>query len=396
MRYILTKNNKTLSAVLMAVGAAAIAYGLFTDTHRTWPSLLLGCFFILAMALAGTFFLAVQYVAEVGWTAALLRILQAFGTYIPYAGVFMILIFIFGHHDIYHWTHEHLYERFLEDGKTPNPEFDAILLGKRGYLNIPFFLGRMIGYFLLWTGLSYLLRKESILEDLDGDIKRHKKMIKLSAIFLVTFLVTSSTSAWDFIMSTDPHWFSTLFGWYTFASLFVTGLAGITLVTIYLKKQGYLENVNENHLHDLGKFMFAFSIFWTYLWFAQFMLIWYANLPEEIAYFLARFAHYKPLFIANFCINFFIPFLVMMTRDAKRKTNALIFVSIAILIGHWIDMFLMIIPSVGTHGTIGIVEIGSTLFFGGVFIGVVFRALAKVPLTPQKHPMLEESVHFHI
>ncbi len=399
MRYIFTKNNKTLSIALMVVGILSIAYGfaMNEEHHRAWSSLLLGNYYFLSIALAGTFFLAVQYVAEVGWSAGLKRVFEAIGSFIPYGGGLMLLIFLLGHHDLYHWTHHELFQKFLEDGKTPNPEYDAILAGKSGFLNIPFFTIRMVAYVLIWTIFTKLLRKESTLMDLDGDIKRHKRMIKFSAIYLVLYLVTSSTSAWDFIMSTDPHFFSTLFGWYTFASLFVSGLAAMTLLTIFLKKKGYLEQINENHLHDLGKWMFAFSIFWTYLWFAQFMLIWYANLPEEIAYFIARFANYKGLFIANFCINFFVPFLALMSRDSKRKTNLLIFVAFAILIGHWIDMFLMIMPStVGAHWGIGISEIGTTIFFAGLFIWVVLKTLTKAPLVPLNHPMIGESNHFHI
>lgn len=390
MRYNFTKNNKTLAFAMMAIGVIGVAYGFITDEHKAWASLLLGNFYFMAIALAGTFFLAIQYVAEVGWSAGLIRIFQAQGSYIPYAGIAMLLIFILGHHDLYHWTHHELVEK-------GSPEYDEILAGKSGYLNIPFFVTRMVAYFLIWTVCTLSLRKHSVQEDLDGDIKHHKKMIRISATFLVLFAVTSSTSAWDFIMSIDPHWYSTLFGWYTFASLFVSGLAMITLLTIYLKKQGYLENINNNHLHDLGKFMFAFSIFWTYLWFAQFMLIWYANLPEEITYFLARFANYKWLFIANFCINFFVPFLTLMSRDSKRKIQLLTFAACVILIGHWIDMFLMIMPgAVGAHWSIGIAEIGTTIGFGGIFLFVTLKALSKAPLVAQKHPMGGESIHHHI
>jgi hypothetical protein len=176
MRYNFTKNNKTLAFILIGIGFLCVVAGFFTDPHRTWASLLLGNFFFMALALAGTFFLSVQYVAEVGWSASLIRVFQSVGTYLPYAGIFMLLIFIFGHHDLYHWTHHHLYEKFLADGKTPNPEYDPILDGKHGYLNIPFFLIRMVLYFAIWIGLTHLLRKESVLEDLDGDIRRHKKI----------------------------------------------------------------------------------------------------------------------------------------------------------------------------------------------------------------------------
>jgi hypothetical protein len=170
-------------------------------------------------------------------------------------------------------------------------------------------------------------------------------------------------------------------------------------LVIYLKRNGYLPNVNDNHIHDLGKFMFAFSVFWTYLWFAQFMLIWYANLPEEVAYFVARQSpEFKPLWLMNVVINFLCPFLILMARDSKRADWTVVFVGCLLLMGHWLDVYLMIMPgTVGSaHAHIGFVEIGTTLFFAGLFLWVFFNSLSKAAVVPQKHPMLEESYHFHV
>ncbi len=388
--YTVTKNNKTLAIVLIVIGVLSIAYGFATNGVRAWASLLLGNFYLMAIALASLFFVAFQYVANVGWSAVIKRIPMAISQYIPIAGVFMLLIFIFGHHTLYSWTHPENYD-------VNSDHFDHILAGKTGYLNMPFFIIRMVLYFVIWGGFAYLLRRESMMEDIEGGVTRWKRNFRYSAIFLVLFAVTSSTSAWDFIMSIEAHWFSTLFGWYVFAGLFVSGLTVLTLLIIYLKKQGYLPEVNENHIHNLGLFMFAFSIFWTYLWFSQFMLIWYANLPEEVTYFMIRQDHYRVLFISNFVINFVCPFLVMLTRDAKRKMKVLVVTGILMLIGHWIDTYLMIMPgTVGHDWTIGITEIGTTCFFVGVFLWVTFANLAKAPLIARNHPMIEESLHHHI
>jgi amino acid permease len=213
----------------------------------------------------------------------------------------------------------------------------------------------------------------------------------------VAFAVTSSTAAWDFIMSIDTHWFSTLFGWYTFAGMFISAIAVMNFILAYNVKKGNMPFITEHHLHDAGKFMFAFSIFWTYLWFAQFMLIWYANIPEEVTYFMVRFDHYRELFIANFLINFIAPFLVLMTRDAKRKLNLLMIISVVIFIGHWIDVFLMVTPGVvKEHWHIGWMEIGTTIGFLGMFMYVVQNALSKAPLLREKHPYLQESLHHNI
>lgn len=389
--YSVTKNNKMLSLGMIGIGIAGIAYGFASDVTRTWASLLHGNFYLLAIALAGLFFYALQFAAEVGWSAGILRIPLAMAQYLPYACGFLILIFLFGHHDIYHWTHPQLYDK-------ASPEFDKILFGKQAFLNIPFFVIRLVLYGLIWAGSAIMLRKYALEEDKIGGTENYWKSSKLAHVFLVLFAVTSSTGAWDILMSIDAHWFSTLFGWYVFAGMFVTGMTVLGMFTIYLKRNGYLPKVNENHLHDIGKFMFAFSVFWTYLWFSQFMLIWYANLPEEVAYYaLRQTPHFKPIFIMNFLINFFVPFLTLMTRDAKRKENALIVAGILMIIGHWLDVWLIIMPGImGTHAHIGIVEICSTLFFGGLFLWVFFNAFSKAPVVAEKHPMIEESYHFQV
>jgi hypothetical protein len=390
MNYVITKNNKTLSFVLMGVGILSIVYGFATDSLRAWGSLLMSNFYVMAIALAGVFFLAVQYVAEVGWSVQIKRVLMAMGTYLPFAGAFLILIFVVGHHDLYFWTHHEYYDK-------ASPDYDKILDGKKAFLNVPFYVIRLVLYAGIWSYFALMLRKESLKEDIEGGVLNYKKSVKLSAIFLVLFAVSSSTSAWDILMSIDAHWFSTLFGWYTFAGMFVSGLTVIAMLVVYLKRNGYLQNVNDSHIHDMGKFMFAFSIFWTYLWFSQFMLIWYANLPEEVAYFAFRQDHFRVIFVLNFLINFFCPFLILMTRDSKRIKGLLLFIGSIMLIGHWLDVYLIVMPGVvGEHATIGITEVGTTCFFAGLFLYVFFNSLSKAPLVPKNHPMLGESLHHQI
>ena len=218
-----------------------------------------------------------------------------------------------------------------------------------------------------------------------------------SGWFLVFFAVTSSTMAWDWVMSIDPHWFSTLFGWYVFSGMFVTGLTMITLISIHLKRNGYFQHINENHLHDLGKFMFGVSVFWAYLWTSQFLLIWYANIPEEVTYFQDRWENYKVLWVTNLVINFIFPFLVLMSRDAKRNMAYLVVAGVAILCGHWLDVYLMIMPgTVKANYGIGLLEIGMFAGFAGLFGYVTLNALTKAALVPKNHPFVEEASHHHI
>ena len=242
----------------------------------------------------------------------------------------------------------------------------------------------------------YFSRKFSLAQDKANDIVNHKRNFKISAAFLVFYIVTESIMSWDWIMSIDPHWFSTLFGWYVFASMFVTAISVIALITIYLKSEGYLDFVNDSHIHDLAKFMFGISIFWTYLWFSQFMLIWYSNIPEEVTYFMTRIEDYSLPFWGMIVLNFLFPLLVIMNSDYKRMNLIVSTVGIVIVIGHYIDIFNMIMPSaVGDKWFIGIPEIGGFMFFLGLFIYVVFHELQKAPLLAKGDPFVDESKSFH-
>ncbi len=389
--YTLTKSNKTIPMIMMAIGVIAIVTGFMTDPTRAWAVLLQNNFYFTAIGLCGTFFVAFQYVAQAGWATGILRVPEAMGGFMKYGAIGMILIFFLGHDHLYFWTHAQYYD--------PNsPEYDHILVGKHGFLNIPFFSVRMILYFVIWVGFTMLMRRESLKSDIDGaGLDHFRKNVKYGATFLVLFAVTSSTSAWDFLMSIDSHWFSTLFGWYTFIGLFVSGLAVMCMFILYLKMKGYMQHVNDNHLHDVGKFMFAFSIFWTYLWFSQFMLIWYANLPEEVVYFKVRWENYRTMWIGNFLINFIAPFLVLMTRDAKRQVIILWVGGIIIFLGHWIDVFVMVMPgTVGRYWHLGFIEFGTMIGYLGLFIWSTLSELSKAPLVAKNHPMLQETLHHHI
>ena len=277
--------------------------------------------------------------------------------------------------------------------------FDSIIAGKDWYLNTPFYIARMVVFFVVWIALFMVMKKRMLAEDLDTDTNQWYKLRGLSAIFLVFFAYSSSMAAWDWIMSIDPHWFSTMFGWYVFASWWVSGLALIAFIAVLLKENGYLKIVNENHLHDLGKFIWGFSIFWTYIWFSQFLLIYYANIPEETIYFIERLHSYTYVgyFFINLILNFFLPFLLLMTRQAKRHSRILKVVCPIIIFGHWIDFFLMVTPgTMKDNGGFGLLEIGTILIFGSAFLFVVLSNLAKHPLIAKNHPMLEESLHHHI
>lgn len=374
-----------------AEGAAEHASSWMT---RIWANIWVNSVYFTGIAVIGMFFMSYNYLAEAGWSAVFKRIPEAMPAFLPVTGVIMLITFFFGGHDIFHWTHEGLYE-------VGGPEYDSIIAGKRGFLNTPFFVGRLIFYFVAWYILWRILRAASLREDEIGGTTNYYKSIRYGTAFLVIFAVTSSTSAWDFVMSIDTHWYSTMFGWYTLASWHVSGLAVICLTVVSLRDMGYLRAVNNSHLRDLGKFVFAFSIFWTYVWFSQFLLIYYANIPEEAIYYKERFNGYGGVFKAPFFVtlflNFFFPFLVLMTRDAKATPAILKVACWSVLIGHYFDFWMTIMPgTVGAGAGFGPVEFGFILLFTCAFIWSVSSQLTKANLIPVNHPMLEESLHHDI
>jgi len=371
-------------------GAGAHHEGSPAWLKRVLVSLWHSNVFFVGVSVVGTVWMAIQYVAYAGWSVMVKRIAEAFSAWLLPGSIIMLVVFFLGRHDIFHWTHEGIMDK-------TSPNYDAIIAGKSGFLNLPFYLIRMVAYLGIWWFFSERLRKLSLAEDLNGGTAYFHKSITVAAMFLVLFAVTSSMAAWDWVMSVDTHWFSTMFGWYVFASWWVSGIAGITLTAIFLRQNGYLRFLNEGHLHDLGKLMFGFSIFWTYVWFAQFMLIWYANLPEESVYFNQRLGgwegRYTWMFFFNLFINFVFPFLGLMTRDAKRQMIMLKIVCIAILVGHWSDFYLMLMPGTMKGDNGFLIELGIFAIFAGSFLLLMTRRLASAPLVPVNHPFLDESVH---
>ncbi|HYG51439.1 MAG TPA: quinol:cytochrome C oxidoreductase, partial [Flavobacteriales bacterium] len=255
---------------------------------------------------------------------------------------------------------------------------------------------RTIVYIGTYMIFLMAFKKRSRQEDLEGGTRIHFINYKKGALFLVFFAVFSSTQAWDWLMSLDTHWYSTLFGWYTFAGMWVSAIIVFIMITLYLKSKDKLEHVNESHLHDLGKWMFAISFLWSYLFFFQYMLIWYANVPEEITYYQFRYENYKAIYWIMFVINFTLPMVILMSRDAKRNPKILIGIGSIIFVGHWLDVFVMVMPAtMFKNWQFSWMEIGMFLLFLGAFIFVVLRALSKQPLSVKHHPYLEESMNHH-
>jgi hypothetical protein len=354
--------------------------------NRPYSALYVAALFFMMIALGALAFYAIQYASQAGWSPVLFRVMEAITYYLLPGALIVLGIALWAGPHIFIWM---------------DPEVvahDVLIQAKESWLNKPWFTIRALIFISGWSAYRYFSRKFSLAQDQAdiNDNRNFKKNFRISAAFLVFYIYTESMMSWDWIMSVDPHWFSTLFGWYVFASMFVSGITVIALITIYLKSKGLMEFVNDSHLHDLAKFMFAISIFWTYLWFSQFMLIWYANIPEEVTYFVTRIEDYNLPFFGMLVMNFIFPFLVLMNSDYKRIPWFIVMAGIVILIGHYVDVFNMIMPAtVGDRWSIGLPELSAVALFLGLFLLLVFYALSKAPLLPKGNPFIKESEHFH-
>ncbi len=371
--------------VFAMIGVATFLAGLRVDPDRIWASFLLNHFYFMSLGLGGIFFASIQWVTGAMWSAPVRRLSEALSAYLPVVAVsFAILCFGIPH--LYLWSH------------PQHVQGDLVLQGKSGYLSSGFFMVRNFLAIAIWLFLTHKMVRNSIAQDQDGNYKWTAKNRVLAPGFLILFGVTFTMASFDQLMSLDPHWFSTMFGIYCFSGLFYSTLAAICLLTVYLKSRGKLDGIiNENHFHDLGKFMFAFTVFWAYIAFSQFMLIWYANLPEETGYFLHRFhGNWKGVSLFLLAGKFLLPFFILLPREAKRCPTLLAWVGVFMLIAQWVDVLWMIQPEFFAEGPrVGWQELGVALGFLGVFGLAVFRFLAKNNIVAIGDPRLSESVFHH-
>ncbi len=405
----------------MILGLLCMLITFFKDDElhtRFWTNYLHNTVFFVGIALMSLFILAAFTTAFAGWSTLIKRVWEAYALFlVPGLVLLLVLIIgVWGHwHHLYHWAD-------AEAVKT-----DKVMFGKSGFLNKYWYTFGTIIVVGAWIYFAQRIRKYSVEEDANGpgeDFSYHRKIRTLSVIFLPIAGFSSAAMVWQWVMSLDAHWYSTLFAWYSGSSWFLAAIALTILLIIYLKAQGYMPKVTANHLHDLGKYLFGISVFWTYLWFSQYMLIWYANVGEETIYFRERLDNYKPLFFLNLLFNFVAPFFVLMRNDTKRKVGTMVFASIVVFVGHWLDFFLMVKPGArltaleamahhagevhdaASHGSglpfamgfsfPGLLELGTMFGFLCLFLYMAFTQLAKASLVPKNDPYLEESLHHHV
>ena len=360
------------------VGLVAIAVGLNTDPVRTWSSLLVAGFYVLSVALGGLLFIAVQQLSGAAWSVGMRRVAEAMTCALPVAAVMMVLLF-FGRGDLFAWA-----------AVAPVGE-RAAGLGTR-YFAVVFVAFRTVLFLGLWMVFAWLMRRTSERQDTSDDPIHQRRMLRYSAVFIVLFALSFSLATVDWLLALDPRWMSTIYAVYAFAGLLVQGVAAVTLVVVLLHEHGHLvDTVNANHLHDLGKLLLALTTFWAYIWLCQYLLIWYGNLPDEVTYYVVRTGpRWVALFFANLVINWLIPFGVLLPRASKRSPTVLKWVAVLILIGRWLDVYLLVMPQTMTAPAFGLLELSIAAAYGSVLWFVVSAALARQPLIVLHDPLLFE------
>jgi hypothetical protein len=376
---------RAMFAIMIVIGAATFLIEVRTDPTRAYAAFLLGYWYFMALGLAGTFFTALHHIVGATWSVVVRRIAEAFTSYLPVAFV-LLLVLLLGIPRLYVWSTAQA---------TQNQALD---LAKGGYLSTPLFTLRLALYLGIWCLFSWYFVRNSLRQDQTRDPALTLASRRVSGVFILVFALTLTLAGFDLLMSLEPTWYSTIFGVYCFAGLWQSGLAAIAVVAVILRRQGSLNGVvSRFHYWDLGKYLFAFSVFWMYIAFSQFMLIWYANLPEEIQWMIPRtYTGWGGVGIALGTLRFVIPFFALMHQRMKENEIALLTISGVILIGQWVDLYWVILPAFSRQAVVlGWTEIGLTLGFLGLFGWTLVRFLSRHPVAAHGDPFFEASVRFH-
>ena len=373
-----------IALIVGVIGLIASAVGYFVDSPQFFYSYLTAFAFWVTIALGGLFFVMLHHLTGATWSLVVLRQAETIMSILPILAIFFIPV-LFGMHDLYHWTHADIVAG------------DHLLEHKSPYLNTPFFIIRAVGYFTVWIVLSLLLYRTSLKQDSGHTLSLGDKMKKISAPGMIFFALSVTYSAFDWFMSQDPHWYSTMFGVYIFAGGLVSAPAFLAYISLSLRKQGILSDViTEEHYHDLGKLTFAFMVFWAYIAFSQYFIIWYANIPEETIWFANRYqGGWKYVTLLIVFGYFVVPFLLLMGRGAKRKLGFLKGMVGWLLFMHWVDLYWIIMPVLHKENAmISWIDVSATLGIGGIFMWFFWRRFFSKAMVPVNDPKLESSMKF--
>lgn len=388
-------NLSKLQNICLAIGFCTLAGALLMSWQsdegyeRLSHAYLLSFCFYLSISLGALFFVILQHLSRARWSVVLRRQAEVLASVIPTLGImFLVLVvpMLFGDASLYRWNDEAVRET------------DILVQGKAPYLNAPFFAVRFVGYFLCWILMARFFMRYSLIQDSASDAQPTALMQKWSGPSMLAFSLTVNFAAFDWLMSLDPHWFSTIFGIYFFAGCAVAVFATMAIMSTLLQKQGFIKRaITTEHYHDIGKFLFGFMFFWAYIAFSQFLLIWYANIPEETVWFKHRQEHgWQYISLVLIFGHFVIPFLGLMSRHVRRNRKALIFWSFYLLLMHWFDLYWLIIPSTSPHAvSIGLYELLTFVGVGAIWLAAVARRMEGTRLVPTGDPHLADSLAFH-
>ena len=376
--------EKTLSLVGL-IAAVVLAAGLLFAPERVWSNLLVGTYFLLTIALGGTLLVALTAVTGASWHVAFLRVFEALARVVPLAGI-ALLIVLACRMQHYGWHHH-------------GSQGAGTFWFKELWLTPWFWLLRSCAYVVIWSLFSRLLVHRSRDHWSSADRTEAPTSVRGSAIFLAVYAVTFSLASADWIMALEPLWFSTMWGVYNFAGMVLATLAMVIILCVLLSMPGRsLQGVfRTEHLHDLGKLLIGFSCFWMYIWFCQYMLIWYSNLPEETSYFVTRtHGAWGPVVITSLLLNWLIPFFVLLPRPAKRSRSVMVKVAIMILIGRWVDLYVMVFPStLGEPPLFGIWEAAAIVCLIALGLRIINHSFKRTRAVTQDNPFLRESLTYH-
>ncbi|WP_185855558.1 hypothetical protein [Blattabacterium cuenoti] len=359
----------------------------FNNKENICIKLYISAFYFTSISIGALVFLCIQHISKSGWSVVIHPIIEKISFFIPYGFSIILLVLmlnIMGFINMFSWMKDN-------NNLSENKKF---------LLNIPFFLIRSLIYILGFILFYFKIKKASKILNKNinkiNNIKNYKNLYRISVYFIIFFSIISTLMSWDWIMSINPNWISTIFGWYILSSFLTIGIGTILIVSIYLKKKGVLPLFNDNHLHDLSKYLFSSNLLWTYFWFCQFLLYWYSNIPEEVYYFIKREKFYNYIHIIILIPNFLIPFFLLMSKKNKTNSKIVLLVSIITLIGHYADIYNLIYPEISNNIKFNILDIGIILTIGGIFIYILLYKLSlnNIKFMDKGNPFFTESVKY--
>ncbi|MNJ98575.1 hypothetical protein D3C87_163420 [compost metagenome] len=377
---------KTISFALIAIGLLTFVIGLIKNPDRLWTSYLVSFFFFACMGLGGLFWSAIQNITKAGWSVSIRRYAEATTAYIPVM-IVSSLVLLIGLKVLYPWANAEVIEH------------SPVVAAKTGYLNLGFFAVRMLIFgFGCWM-FKRVIVGNSLKQDVSGDENLTHKNVGWSIGFILFFSLLFTLFSMDLLMSLLPTWYSTIFGIYCFSGLFQAFLAFLAIVVVVMKRNGTVKGyVTDDHQHDVVKFLKGFTVFWAYIAFSQFMLIWYANIPEETEYYIMRAqGGWMPISMILLIFRFIVPFILLLPRDAKRNDSLVIGVSVLVLVMQYLDIFWMVYPNFfDGHMVFGFWEIGIFAGFAGIFLLCITTFWSRHSLVPLKDPRMHEAISHHV